>query len=62
MAGKVKVELTLPQIKMLIDAANRMEADDIWDQYTATDCVVLERAVDALVIGAGKLDPNWAEG
>lgn len=30
----MKVLLTQLEISMLLDAANRMEADDVWDTYT----------------------------
>ena len=46
--SKVKTLLTVPQIDMLIDVACRMQADDIWDDYTIQQNETLDRAVKAL--------------
>jgi hypothetical protein len=38
----IKIELTKREADMVLDALNRMECDDIWDQYSMAD----ERALD----------------
>lgn len=55
----MRISLTQREANMLIDAANRMECDDVWDsegeggQYSEAD-------FDALVSGATKLATSAA--
>lgn len=45
------VKLTRREIDMLIDAANRMICDDVWDQYSMAD----EKAIESAACKLGEL-------
>lgn len=44
----MKIDLTKAEIDMLIDAASRMQSDDVWDEYPLRKSKTLESAKDKL--------------
>lgn len=53
-----QVKLTVPEIEMLIDAADRMKCDDVWDEYSYSDENALQSAADKLGLILSQLGPN----